>query len=420
MVRKEIMLIAGEPSGDARGAELVQALRAKIVEAEFEPNNAHQPLHATLAPLFFGAGGPRMAKAGVELLQDLTQHSVVGIVDVLKRWPRFRRFFSQLRRAALSRQPDVIVFIDFSVFNLALASSIRRWIQNHQGPFFGWRPKLVYYVSPQVWASRARRALQMQREIDLVLSIVPFEKQWYAKHAPDLRLEFVGHPLLDQYPPAQVQRLKAQNRPDPANPLVLLLPGSRASELKRHLPIMMAAAAKIRARVNCRVRAVLPQDQLAAQARAIVPDVQELEVDTRELSLSLAEASVAIASTGTVTLECAMFEVPTVTLYTTSTINYQVGKRLITVPFLAMPNLIAEKEVYPEFIQAAASPEAIAAATLDLLQNPARRQRMEIEIRQVISALGLPGAADRAADHIVGLLRSDPKRLEKRVPVMAS
>ena len=171
---KEFMFIAGEPSGDLLGAELAKTLRAAWTKVEAQPTTDVQPLHATLVPRFFGAGGSRMAEAGVELAFDLTAHAVVGLLEVLKKYPKFKRRFNQLTQLALQRQPDAIICIDFSGFNSRFAHAIKKYVRSRRGPFSNWDPKIIQYVSPQVWASREGRARQLARDIDLLLSIFPF------------------------------------------------------------------------------------------------------------------------------------------------------------------------------------------------------------------------------------------------------
>ena len=198
------MVIAGEASGDVLAAELVHALRQELSERPASSTTDFQPLYVNLEPRLFGAGGPRLAAAGVEMALDLAAHSVVGLSDVLKHYLKFRRFFWQLFRLALLRQPEAIICVDFSEFNRRLAHAIRRYTRRHRGWFHDWEPKLIQFVSPQVWASRAGRAYQMAADYDLLLSIFPFEKAWYAKRVPKLRVEFVGHPLVDRHPSAAI------------------------------------------------------------------------------------------------------------------------------------------------------------------------------------------------------------------------
>ena len=397
------MVIAGEPSGDVLAAELVKALREEIARAEAQPTSDLQPLCASLEPKFFGAGGPRMAEAGVTLAFDMTVNAVFGLVDVVKRYTRFRGFFNQLRQLAIERQPHVIVCVDFSVFNRRFAKAIKRYVRSKGGPFFDWNPKIVQYVSPQVWASRSWRAKQLARDVDLVLSILPFEEEWYAARAPSLRVRFVGHPIVDRHDSSKFKYRRAQSdRPD--SPLILLLPGSRERELKRHLPVMLEAARRISAQHQVRFRMILPSATLTELARGCA-SFPNLDIQAGGLPESLAEADLAIASSGTVTLECAYFGVPVVVLYKLSWIEYQIAKRLVKVNYIAMPNLLANEPLYPELIQHAATPENIAREALAFLNNPAGREMLKAKLEKVIGSLGAPGASQRAARAIVALLR---------------
>jgi len=407
------MVIAGEPSGDALAAELVQALRAEV--------EAHaQPVRSELR--FFGAGGPKLAAAGVELAVDMTQHAVIGLWEVIKSYGKFRRIFHELLDLAEKRRPDLLVCVDFSGFNRRFAHALRARAAKSGGQ---WKPRIVQYVSPQVWASRPGRATKMAEDYDLLLSIFPFEKDWYAKRAPDLKVEFVGHPMLDRF---EVQSPKSEVQSPKSWPEVLLLPGSRAGELKRHLPVMVDAAMQLAGELDVSFRLVLPSEELAplvcweferrlglkvnrkgppdakaatAYAEKLIPQFQ---IQVGHLDAALRSATIAIASTGTVTMECALFKVPTVALYKTSWSTYQIGKRIVTVNYLAMPNLLAGEAVFPEFVQDAATGKNLAEAALDLLKHPERRAEIQAKLGHVITSLGSPGANGRAAKAIGGLL----------------
>ena len=433
------MLIAGEASGDLLAAELVEALRPALAEFEGRPTTDSQPLHASLAPKFFGAGGPRMAAAGVELAFDLTQHSVIGLREALKNYVKLRRLLNQLRRLARERQPDAIICVDYSGFNRRLAHAIKKDVRARRNVFFNWNPTLIQYVSPQVWASRPGRADKMARDIDLLLAMFPFEKEWYAKRVPHLRVEFVGHPIIDRYArgtratdlpgrnaagdrdlaveaacdrpgegkPAVIdRRYNLEWAAAEHSPMVILLPGSRVAELTRHLPVMLGALRAIRsAKPAVRARMVLPTESLLQQAKQFAGNSERLEIQSGGLAEALSQATVAIASTGTVTMECAYFGVPTVALYKTSWDTYQIGKRIIRVKFLAMPNLLANEPLFPEFIQHEANAENISRAALELLGDEPRRNRIKARLTEIIASIGGPGASARAAAAIVGLLR---------------
>jgi lipid-A-disaccharide synthase len=396
------MVIAGEASGDALAAELVRALREIAQE------------RTSFAPRFFGAGGPKMAEAGVELELDLTQHAVVGLFEVLKHYARFRRIFHRLLRLALARKPDAILLVDFSGFNRRFAAALKSAVRSRTGVFHNWDPKIIYYVSPQVWASRPGRARQIERDVDLLLSIFPFEKEWYAARAPALRVEFVGHPIRERYAGFDSKVFQPGLKTD--RPLLLLLPGSRRGEINRHLPVMLEAMRQMagdravsnqadgsRKCVQVRPRLIFPDAALQAHARTVCC-LDRTDVRVGGLAESLAEADLAIASTGTVTLECAYFRVPTVAIYKTSWSTYQIGKRVVQVKHLAMPNILAGKELFPELIQEAATPEAIAREALALLNDSPRRKAIQQELNHVVESLGEPGAPTRAARSILQLL----------------
>lgn len=399
------MVIAGETSGDILAAELVRALRVESSARAETLTWDYQPLSSGLEPRFFGAGGREMATAGVELALDLTAHAVTGISEVLKNYTKFRRFFAQLYRLALERKPDAIVCVDFSGFNRRFAHAIRKYQRAHNGWFHDWNPRIIQYVSPQVWASREGRAYQLAADFDLLLSIFPFERQWYSARVPKLRVEFVGNPIIDRYgavpPPPKVTAAGAPHT-------VLLLPGSRPGELARHLPVLFEALKQIRVVLTqVEARMVLPNAGLLELAREFqLPET--LRVQIGDLPAALRVADLALASTGTVTLECAYFGVPAIALYKTSWVTWQIAKRIITVKYGAMPNLLADREIYPEFIQDAATPENIAKAALSILQDQSRASKIREDLLHVARSLGTPGAARRAARAILETLEKGP------------
>ena len=406
MKPKEVMLIAGEASGDMLAAELVRELRRTLTDAEGGFTRDVQPLRTALEPRFFGAGGPQMKLAGVEVAVDLVQHSVTGIFEVLRNLARFRRWFMELRRMAIERQPDAIIGVDYGGFNLRFGHAIRQFARGHANLFQTWKPKIIQYVSPQVWASRESRAYQMARDCDLLLSIFPFEKDWYARRVPRLAVKYVGHPLVERLHTFAGPARRMGGSTD--GPLILLLPGSRRDELRRHLPVMLGALERLRTELP-RVRSLLvaPNEWLAAQARPLAA-AHDVSVQVGALPAALAEADLAIASTGTVTMECAFLGVPAVTLYKTSWGNYAIARFLVKVDSLTMPNLLARKQVFPEFLQGAATPANIARTALDLLRNDGRRKEIQSSLNTVVASLGSPGASRRAAEAIAQLLQADP------------
>ena len=398
MKAKSFMLIAGEASGDLLAAELVQALRREFAAEPTRPTNDYQPLHTSLEPRFFGAGGAQMAAAGVELAFDLTRHAVIGL-GFLNTFLEIRRLFLQLVRLAREREPEAIICVDYAGFNRRFAHAIKSYVRRRHDWFHDWNPKIIQYVSPQVWASREGRAWQIARDYDLVVSTYPFEKEWYASRVPDLAVEYVGNPVVEKYLTVQ----SADRQPD-GLPLIALLPGSRRAELARHLGPMLGALQIMSSSVpGLRARMVLPSDTLVQQARAFgLPS--SLEIQCGGLPETLAQTTVAISKTGTVATECACAGVPTIAIYKTSWFTFEVGKRIVKVGHLAMPNLLAGEEVFPEFIQGAATAENIANAALALLRDEARRARTKARLREVMGTLGGSGASRRAARAIARLV----------------
>jgi lipid-A-disaccharide synthase len=382
------MLIAGDASGDMLGAELIAGLRE----------------HAGRDLQFFGAGGPGMQAAGLELIADFTRDGVWGLEAIL-RMREFRRRFQQLLHLAIQRQPDAIVCIDFAGFNRRFAHAVKERIR--QSSPADWNPKIIQYVSPQVWASRPGRADKLAGDIDLLLTIFPFEKAWYAKRTPHLHVEFVGHPMIDRY---RTHTATADRPLNPEAPLIVVLPGSRPGELKRHLPVLRDTLRRIR-EVKPGARAVMVlADRLVARAQEIgLPENVDMQSNLAE---ALARADLAIAKSGTITLECAFFGVPTVVFYKTWAVTWAIGKRIVQVKWVAMPNLLANEEVFPEFLQNAATAENISAAALELMADTGRRNRVQAKLREIRASLGEAGASGRAAQEILKLL--GPRKIEQQ------
>ncbi len=364
---KPIMFLAGEASGDSHAAAVIQCLRAESPKQEI-----------------FGAGGPKMQAAGMVLLADLTKHAVVGLTEAIKKYWIFRRIFFELLAAVERRRPAAVVLVDNPGFNLRFAREVKR-----RSP----ATKIIYYISPQVWAWHAGRVQQMERDVDLLLSIFPFEKVWFAQHAPKLRVEFVGHPMIEQL---------AATPPPPREPrLVLFLPGSRRKEISHIYPLMLRTMEFLPADVQ--YVAVAVNHEMADLLRH--PRVQVEVGNARDW---MRRATATIVASGTATLECACHGLPMVVVYHVHWITYLLGRLLVNVRWLAMPNLIAGREIVPELIQGAASPARIAAQLRPLLDEPERRAAMQRELAAVVAQLGSPGASPRVARLIGDTLRQPP------------
>ncbi|MBI1839649.1 MAG: lipid-A-disaccharide synthase [Verrucomicrobia bacterium] len=375
------MIIAGEPSGDALAAELATALRTRAAERGDAPLD------------YFGAGGAAMRQAGIDVRHDLASQSVIGPFDLARRYLSFRKVFFDLLRWAEERRPELVILVDYSHFNHRFAAALRQRARKTNG---AWSPKIVKYVSPQVWASRPGRARAMERDLDLLLCLFPFEPAWYAARAPSLPVRYVGHPVLDRYPDEKSLQASERKRHE-----ILLLPGSREGELRRHWPVMAEMTEKL---PDARFIAVLPNESLLRQAREGLAEPSRVTLRVGGLAEGLRESWMAVASTGSVTMECACFGIPTVALYKTSFLTYAIGKRLVNVRYLAMPNILADREVMPEFVQGAATAENLARAARTILDDDRRWTAMREDLRKVIATLGAPGASIRAAEAIQDLM----------------
>jgi lipid-A-disaccharide synthase len=371
--RQKLMVVAGEPSGDAHAAALVKALDER---AGIE---------------FFGATGPLMRDAGVETVVNSDELAIMGIVEVGRIFRKFLRAFRQLKSAAIERSPDAVILVDWPEFNLRLASTL------HRRGF-----KVIYYISPQLWAWRARRVNNIKRDVDLLLSILPFEVDWYKAHAVD-HVEFVGHPLAGEVR-ARFGREEfcRRNDLDPARPVVSFLPGSRIKELQRILPPMIAAIEQLRSvRPEVQPIVVVAPSRSVAEIRAITSaNVKLVEQQTRE---ALAASAAAAVASGTATLEAALLETPMVVVYKESPINWHTLGRLITVPHYGLVNLVAGKEIATELMQNMLTSENLVTKLLELLE-PETNSAMRASLREVAHKLGDPGASQRAADVILKFL----------------
>jgi lipid-A-disaccharide synthase len=353
------MFIAGEASGDAHAAELIKALRAQAPDVRI-----------------FGAGGPKMKAAGMELLLDLTEHAVVGLIEVLKNYGKFRRIFWDLVREAENRKPDAVVLVDFPGFNLRFAAQMKK-----RGI------KVIYYISPQLWAWHASRAKQIERDVDLMLTIFPFERDWYAKHARKLRVEFVGHPFAERIKGEGVGMKREEN-------LVLLLPGSREREVAKIWPIMRQVIDKMPLETKFVAAAV--NESMAAMIKH-----PRVTVEIGKAHEWMQRATLAITASGTATMECAFYGCPMIVVYKVNWLTYLIGRMVVKVNWLAMPNVIANRAIVPEFIQHDAKPDRIGAVARDLLEHVSKREAMRQELATVVNTLGGAGASARAAQLIL-------------------
>jgi lipid-A-disaccharide synthase len=368
-----IYFVAGEVSADNHGAALMRSLRALDPELKF-----------------IGRGGPQMQQvAGAQLRSWIGKAAVLGLWEVLRKYGYFREQFSQTLAEIQESKPDAVVLIDYPGFNLRLARVLRRQSQRH---------KTIYYISPQVWAWNRGRIRKMARFVDLVLCIFPFETDLYT--ASGLRAVFVGHPMIER-----LETQKIDNGRDPN--LIGLFPGSRSREVRKIFPVMIEAA-RLLLQLNPALRF-----QVAAASEELAREMNEQSVDRHAMAIAVGEtatimqrAFVGIVASGSATVEAAYFGMPFVLIYKVAWPTYVAARLVVNVDFLGMPNLLAGKEVVPEFIQHEAKPDAIVKAVRLLMEESPARDRMISDFDTIIAKLGGTGASERAAQIILEELQA--------------
>ena len=358
----DLLVIAGEHSGDEHAARMVQDLRAR------------QP-GLTVAAL----GGPELAAAGAQLLYDLTATSVVGLVEVLRHYSFFKALFAETLRWIETHRPRAVCFVDYPGLNLRLAAALRERGLSVQG---GGPIKLLYYISPQIWAWKAGRRHTMARDLDALAVIFPFETACYA----DTRLpvEFVGHPFL-------ATGYRAPVTYDPTGP-VLLLPGSRTQAVARIYPDLLAAFARYRAEGGDREAVVIfPSDEIGAVLRRWDPAHCRLARTGEPVA-----AAAVLTSSGTMSLHCALAGIPGAIAYRTNLITYLLARWWVKLDYIGIANLLLKEPMYPEFIQGAARPAVLAAQLQACLGDPARRTRTTAQQARLRALLDHPADVDVA------------------------
>jgi len=381
------MIVAGEASGDAHAASLVDALRAADPDFHFE---------------FFGATGPLMRAAGVESVVRTDDLSILGLVEIAGALPKFWRAFKLLKQAAIEKTPAAVILVDWPDFNLKLARALHR-----RGL------KIIYYISPQLWAWRGYRARSIERNVDLLISILPFEKDWYADRGID-QVEYVGHPLAGEVR-ARHKRAEfcRQMKLDSKLPIISLLPGSRRKELERILPPMLEAAALISAREpNVQFLVVVAPGRSSDEIRDIIraqratpePLPSCLHIVSGQSREALAASDAAAIASGTATLEAALLGTPMVVVYKESLINWHTLGSLITVDHYGLVNLVAGERVATELMQDDLNGERLANELMSLLDEK-NNANARMRLREVAHELGEGGASQRAAELILASLR---------------
>ena len=375
-LKKEILLVVGEASGDAHGAHLVEALLKRDPTLKI-----------------YGVAGERLQQMDFEALFSVAQLTGMGLVELFGNLGNLWRAYRRLKRALKERRPNLLVLIDFPDFNLRLARVAKSL-----------RIPVLYYVSPQIWAWRKGRVRQIARWVDQMAVIFPFEVGFYERHG--VKTTFVGYPLLDSVC-AKENRETTLRRIglDPAKPAIALLPGSRHGEVSRHLPVMRDAAVRLSQERAMQFFCVCASTIDAAEVgktlenQALrIPVVQERRYD------AIHAADLVWTASGTATLETALLGRPMIIVYRLSWLTYGIARLLVRVEHIGMVNLICGERVMPELIQKDVNPERLAAESRVLLDDPELRSRIKSKLAQLRERLGGAGAAERVADLAFGMI----------------
>ena len=367
----KLLVVAGEASADRHAASLIEHWRKLAPGLEV-----------------YGAGGRHLRQAGARLLFDFTQLGVVGILEVIPNLARFYQAYRQLLDSIHRENPNLVLLLDLPDFNLFFAGRVKAKHPNLP---------ILYYISPQVWAWRKGRVKKIQRRINKMLVLFPFEKDYYRRFGVDV--EFVGHPLKDQAKPSAGQtELRQRFGVADAAPVVALLPGSRSEELRLYLPVMKQAALALQARhpkiaFLAAAAPTVRRETLASAFPASLP-VKIVEGATYD---ALFAADLALVASGTATLETALLGIPMVILGKTSWPNFLMARPFVSVPFYGLPNLLAGKEIVPELIMWNCNPARVTAEAESILGNPDRQADIRKDLAQLRETLGPDDASARAA-----------------------
>jgi lipid-A-disaccharide synthase len=381
------MIVAGEVSGDAHAARLVKRLRESSLAITFE---------------FFGATGEKLREENVETIVNADNFSIVGLPEIARALPMFWRAFQILRKTAATRKPDAVILVDFPDFNLKLAKALKK--QNI---------KIIYYISPQLWAWRKYRVKTIKRSVDLLLTILPFEKNWYAEQGVS-HVEYVGNPLAGEVKSRLTkEEFCAKHNLNVNKPIIALLAGSRAKEIVRILPVLLETAS-LMAKKNVEIQFIVALaatrnfaevEMAIAEAKKNGLQLPEMLITvTSETYEALNASDAAAVTSGTATLETAIIGTPLAIVYKTSSFNYSLLRPLINVENFGLINLIACETVAQEFIQNEFTTENLSAELFRLLETE-ENQKIRQRLIEVVKTLGAGGTAKRAAGIIVEFLQ---------------
>ena len=372
----KIMFSAGEASGDTHGASVAKALLEKYPEAQL-----------------FGMGGDLMKQAGVDIIYDIQQLGFIGIVEILKHLPTFFKLRSFLKEAMLREKPDVLVCIDYPGFNMKLAKVAKEL-----------HIPVVYYIAPTIWAWNKGRGKDIAKTVTKVASIFPFEAEAYREFGVDV--EFVGNPLVDiVHPTMSYESALAHFGADTTSRNILLMPGSRKQEVEGLLPTMLTAAERLYEN-HKDLKFFLPRahtiprediDRILQAYSVPVTVTEGYNYDLMQI------CTACIAASGTATLETALMNVPTVLIYKVASLTYVIGKLLVNIDHIGLPNIMAKRRIIPELLQGEVTPENVERELANILDDEAVYTQMKADLAQVKVELGAPGAVQRVADVIASV-----------------
>ena len=388
-----IMIVAGEPSGDLHASHVARHLKALCPDIAL-----------------FGMGGDQMEAASVSLDFHIRDSAVMGFADVLTVLPMFLRKQAYLKRRIREDRPDVLLLVDFAEFNMPLAKCAHRC-----------GVPVVYYIPPKAWAWRAGRAKKLAEWTDVIAAIFPFEAEFYRDAGAES--EFVGHPLVDfaQTPlstQAARERLNIhETEDDPEAPVIGLMPGSRRSEIHHILPVMLKAAANI-AEVYPNAQWILPlapgisRDLIAKYQQELCRgwvtqplQIPSLKIVEHQTYPAMRASTLLLVTSGTATLEATCIGAPMIILFRTAAFNWHIVKALTPLNRSGLPNLIAGRDIVPELLQTELTPAALTALALDFLKHPQKRETQREALQAVYAQLGTAGAAERTADLVLEQIR---------------
>lgn len=374
---KRLYVVAGELSGDAHGAGLLRTLKTLVPALDVR-----------------GVGGPQMAASAGSGLRDWVEDAaVMGIWEVLKRYGWFKERFAFMLEELASFRPDVLLLVDYPGFNLRFAEAVKKACPE---------TRIVYYISPQVWAWNRRRIPKMVRLLDEMLCLFPFEQPIFQNAG--LKTTFVGHPLVDEL---EEQRIDQVRRDDC---LVGLFPGSREREVARLFPMMMETAMRLKAwRKNLKFEVPAASAKLAEQIRGILAAggaADAITLTTGGSHSLMQRACCAVIASGTATLEAAYYGLPYCLVYRTAPLTYLLAKMLVKIKLVGLVNILAEDQVVEEWIQGRATPENVGKCLRALLESAEKRGLLQARLAEVVAKLGGHGAHERAARAVAEWLRA--------------